>query len=73
MSKKRKERTSTVLTFLGVIVMILVTTKFDAMPTEFNSTAVFCGLGLMLGTLLHYFKQEDKRSSDVEGEEPEID
>ncbi|MGM0216557.1 hypothetical protein [Enterococcus sp. AZ109] len=68
MSRKRKERTYTVLTFLGVIVLILATTTFDTIPTEVNNRAVFCGLGLMFGSLLHYFTREDKRTSGDEDE-----
>lgn len=61
MSQKAKDRRSTVVSFIFVIVTVLVTTDFSAIPLQFNRGAIFSGLGLMLGSLLRYFRLEDKR------------
>lgn len=61
MTQKAKDRRSTVVSFVFVIILVLVTTDYSAMPTQFNSGAVVSGLGIMLGSLLRYFRLEDKR------------
>lgn len=61
MSQKAKDRRSTVVAFFFVIVFVFITTDFSAIPTQFNSGAVVSGMGVMLGSLLRYFRLEDKR------------
>ncbi|MGG5332507.1 hypothetical protein [Enterococcus sp. AZ163] len=69
MIQKAKDRRSTVASFVFVIILVLATTDFSAMPTQFNSGAVVSGLGLMLGSLLRYFRLEDKRDGTKDEQE----
>jgi len=55
----KKEQLKVIGIFVLCILVILLT-QFSDWTFEVKSTALFCNVGLMFGTVLNYFSKENK-------------